>query len=107
MFVVYLIIGVVVVVILAMIVASHHPNFKMTSSAVGTVVSADEREVKYDGGHRYETELTCRFTTGGAAEHTVKLVLNGRQAKRFPAGKPVPIRYYPANPDVARVAVRA
>jgi hypothetical protein len=106
MLVVYFIIGVVVLVILAMIFASHHPNFKMTSSAVGTVVSAEERQIPYQGGgHRYETELTCRFTAGGA-ERTLRLTLPGRHAKRFPAGKPVPVRYYPANPDVARVAVR-
>ena len=102
---VYIIVGVVVLVILAMIVASHHPTFKMTSYTSGKVVSVNEREIKLETGRRLETELICTFTAGGAQRH-ITHVLRGRQASRFPVGKDVPVRYYPANPDLARVAVR-
>ena len=102
---VYVIVGVVVLVILAMIVASHHPTFKMTSYTQGKVIGVNEREIKLDAGRRLETELICRFKAGGA-EREITHVLPGRQAKRFPVGKDVPVRYYPANPDLARVAVK-
>ena len=105
MWIVYVILGVVVLVILAMIVASHHPTFKMTSYTRGTVVAVEEREIKLEVGRRLETELICRYTAGGA-ERQIVHVVQGRQAKRFAVGAAVPVRYYPANPDLARVAVR-
>ena len=105
MWIVYVIVGVVVLVILAMMIASHHPSFKMTSYTRGTVVAVEEREIKQQVGRRLETELICRYTAGGA-ERQIVHVLQGKQAKRFPVGAGVPVRYYPANPDLARVAVR-
>jgi hypothetical protein len=105
MFAVYLIAGVVVTVILVMTVLSHHRTFKMTSRTAGAVVAANEVERQHHDRKWVETELVCRYNAGGT-EREVKRLLRGRQAKRFPEGKTVPVRYDPAEPHVAEVVVR-
>jgi hypothetical protein len=105
MFAVYLIAAVVVTVILVMIVLSHHRTFQMTSRTAGTVVAANEIERQEQDRKWVETEVVCRYSAGGA-EREVKHLLRGRQAKRFPQGKAVPVRYDPAEPHVAEVMVR-
>lgn len=106
MILVYIIIGVVALAILAMTVASHHRSFKMTSQTTGTVVSSSEREVTTEAGRSFQTEITCRYRAGGA-DRELTHTFRGKLASRFPAGKSVPVKYDPAEPHVATLAVRA
>lgn len=97
----YIVVGMVLVGAIALVVLYHHDSLKMTSSTNAQVLSADEREVRDENERRDETIVTCSYTVGGR-EFQMQKILRGRQASRFPAGRPVPIRYNPGHPEMAR-----
>jgi len=99
MTIVYILAGVIVLIILSMIVMSHHPMFKMTSQTMGRIVSATEREVRDDYERRDETTVVVAYDIHGTG-YQVEKVIRGKKAYKFPTGKEVVVRYNPAEPHV-------
>lgn len=104
MTIVYIIAGVIIVIVLAMIIGSHHPMFKMTSQTLGRVVGAVEREVRDEVERREETVITVAYEIHGTP-YTVEKVIRGKKAYKFPTGKKVEIRYNPAEPHMGTFGV--
>ena len=75
---------------------------RMTSRTTGTVQLAEERTVVTATDRYVETLLTVGYSAGGREWRVMGYVLGGR-AKYFPAGSEVPVKYNPANPDMAEV----
>jgi hypothetical protein len=99
---VWIIIGVIAFTILAMVIASHHPFFKMTSSTTGEVITSDQREVRDDRERRDETVIRFKYAVHGKPYERER-VIRGRIADRFPPGSRVPVKYNPAEPDMADI----
>jgi hypothetical protein len=72
---------------------------------MGTVISADEREISDNRGRRIETVVRCRFRMNDQ-DYEVEHAFRGKVAGHFPPGKQLPIRYNPAEPTMARIAMR-
>jgi Protein of unknown function (DUF3592) len=92
-------------ILLAIVILTRYyysKDMKMTSAATGAVVSAENREIRDGHGRRDETVVTCQFSVGGKDYRVVK-VYRGRNAKRYPAGRKINVRYNPADPGMARV----
>ena len=102
MFGLYIVGGMVLAGAIVLVFMYHQESLKMTSSTTGEVVSADQREVREADERREETVLVCRYTVAGQA-YTIERVLPGRQATRFPAGRPLSIRYNPGAPERSRI----
>ncbi len=77
---------------------------RMTSRTIGTVQGAEERVVITATDRHVETVLTVNYAAGGR-DWTVTGVIFGDRARHFPAGRTVPVKYNPANPDMAEVAL--
>jgi hypothetical protein len=101
----YIILGWIFVGCLAWIYFYFHNSARMTSSASGSVVSAKEREIRDKKGRRDETVVTFTFRTQGK-EFQVAHVFVGRQAHRFTPGLKLPVKYNPANPNMAKVSLK-
>jgi len=104
MTIVYILAGVIVLIILTMIVMSHHPMFKMTSQTLGQIVSATEREVRDEHERREETLIVVAYEIHGVP-YQVEKIVRGKKACRFPAGKKIDIRYNPAEPHVGTFVI--
>jgi hypothetical protein len=98
----YLILFWILIAIVLLTRYYYSKDMKMTSTATGSVVSAENREVRDDRGRRDETVVTCQFTAGGK-DYQVTKVFRGRNAERYPAGRKLPVRYNPADPAMSRI----
>ena len=76
---------------------------RMTSRVAGTVVRAEPRVTIANGRRKAETVLIVRYIVSGK-ELELTHVLEGERAQHFPPGRPVQVRYNPAQPDMAGVA---
>ena len=103
MTIVYVLTAIIVIVLLGMVVASHHPLFKMTSQTIGRIMSATEREVRDENERRDETLVLCKFEVRGQ-EYEIQRIFRGKKAYKFPAGITVSIKYNPAEPQMAEIA---
>jgi len=101
---VYIVTGLIVVGAVLMVVFSHHRFFKMTSSTSGEIVRSEQREVRDENERRDETVVVCRYTVHGKA-YEIQRIMRGRLADRLTPGKKVAIRYNPAEPDMADLAL--
>ncbi|MDB5331946.1 MAG: hypothetical protein JWP03_3097 [Phycisphaerales bacterium] len=102
--IVYLIAGVIGAAALTLIFLSHLRFMKMTSQTAGQVLRSENRVVRTETERREETVIICRYTVHGK-EYEVERILRGRQAKRYPVGKQLTIRYNPAEPEMSDIAV--
>jgi Protein of unknown function (DUF3592) len=92
-------------ILLAIVILTRYyysKDMKMTSTATGSVLSAENREVRDDHGRRDETVVTCQFNVGGR-DYQVMKVFRGRNAERYPVGRKLPVRYNPADPSMSRI----
>jgi len=48
--------------------------------------------------------VVCQYVVGGK-EYRIERTYHGRQAVRFRDGTELPVRYNPANPYMAKIAV--
>jgi hypothetical protein len=92
-------------IVLAIVILTRYyysKDMKMTSTSTGSVLSAENREVRDDHGRRDETLVTCQFTVGGR-DYQVMKIFRGRNAERYPVGRKLPVRYNPADPAMSRI----
>ena len=75
---------------------------RMTSRTVGTVVRAEERVIVSPTERRVETELVVSYAAGGR-DWSVTGHVHGPRAKYYPPGRELPIKYNPANPNMAEL----
>jgi hypothetical protein len=101
----YIILGWIFVGCLVWIYFYFRNSVRMTSSTFGSVISAEEREIRDKNGRRDETVVTFKFRTQGK-EFQVAHIFVGRQAQRFTPGLELPVKYNPANPNMAEVSLR-
>jgi hypothetical protein len=101
-FALYIILAWLLVGGIALIVFYWRKEMKMTSSTRGEVISATSREIRDENGRRDETILQVLYTVSGR-EYEISHTLRGKIADRFPAGRPVPVRYNPSDPKMARI----
>src|SRR5436190_11080813 len=99
---VWIIIGVIATSILVIVIASHHPFFKMTSSTTGEVLESSQREVRDERERRDETVVRFKYAVHGKP-YEMERVIRGRIAERFPVGARIPVKYNPAEPDMADI----
>ena len=104
MFVLYIIAGMVGSGAIGLLIFYHSKPLKMTSSTLGRVVASEEIERRDETRRWDETHVTCQYVVAGR-EYTVQAILRGRQARRFPVGREVEVRYNPALPDMSRIPV--
>jgi hypothetical protein len=90
---------------IALVVFYWRKEMKMTSSTTGSVISAENREVRDDAGRRDETTVVAKYNVSGK-DYEVKHIFRGRFADRFPPGRSVPVRYNPSDPKMARIPVK-
>jgi hypothetical protein len=102
MIAIYIILFWIVLAIVALTRYYYSKDMKMTSAVTGSVLSAENREIRDEHGRRDETVVTCQFAVGGKDYRVVK-VYRGRNAERYPAGRKINVRYNPADPKMARV----
>ena len=101
---VYIVTGLILIGAVLMVVFSHHRFFKMTSSTAGEIVRSEQREVRDEHERRDETVVVCRYTVHGK-DYEIERTLRGRLADRFPPGAKIPVRYNPAEPHIADIAL--
>ena len=101
---VYIVTGLILIGAVLMVLFSHHRFFKMTSSTSGEIVRSEQREVRDETERRDETVVVCRYTVHGKA-YEIQRIMRGRLADRLTPGKKVAIRYNPAEPDMADLAL--
>jgi hypothetical protein len=101
---VYIVTGLILIGAMLMVVFSHHRFFKMTSSTSGEVVRSEQREVRDENERRDETVVVVRYAVHGKP-YEIERVMRGRLADRLAPGKKVVIRYNPAEPDMADLAL--
>lgn len=75
---------------------------RMTSRVTGQVVRAEPRVTIVKDRRKAETILTVRYVVSGRELNLVH-VLEGERSQHFPPGRPVQVRYNPAQPDMAGV----
>ncbi len=75
---------------------------RMTSRVAGQVVRHRARVTIANNRRKAETVLTVRYVVGGR-ELELTHVLEGERAQHYPPGRPVQIRYNPAQPEMAGV----
>ena len=100
----YIVTALVVGGIILMVIFSHHPFFKMTSRTAAQVLRADQHEVRDDRERRDETTIRAKYTVHGK-DYEIERTLRGRLADRFPPGAKIPVRYNPAEPHIADIAL--
>lgn len=105
MFGIYIVLGMVIAGAIVLVFFYHQKNLKMTSQTTGEVVRAEQREVRDEKERRDETVVVCRFSVHGHT-YTIERILRGRLAARFPVGKPIPVFYNPADPEMSRLGVQ-
>lgn len=101
---VYIVTALIVTGAILMVVFSHHRFFKMTSSTSGEIVRSEQREVRDEHERRDETIVRCRYSVHGKS-YEIERIMRGRLADRLTPGTKVPIRYNPAEPDMADLAL--
>jgi hypothetical protein len=101
---VYIVTAFILIGAVLMVVFSHHRFFKMTSSTTGEVVRSEQREVRDENERRDETVVSVRYTVHGKP-YEIERVMRGRLADRLAPGKKVVIRYNPAEPNMADLAL--
>ncbi len=104
MFAVYIVVLMALAGAVALMLIYHGKRMKMISSTAGRVVHSEEREIRDSTSRREETHVVCRYVVAGR-EYRIERTYPGRQAVRFRDGREIPIRYNPANPSMARIAV--
>ena len=104
MFVFYVVGAMALAGAVSLILIYHSKSLKMTSTASGRVVRAEEREIREPTSRREETLVVCQYVVGGR-EYRIERTYHGRQAVRFRDGTELPVRYNPANPSMAKIAV--
>lgn len=104
MIAVYVVVAMALAGAVALMLIYHSKRMKMISSTAGRVVRAEEREIRDETSRREETRVVCRYVVAGR-EYSIERTYPGRQAVRFGDGREIPIRYNPANPAMARIAV--
>jgi hypothetical protein len=77
---------------------------RMTSRTAGKVVRAEPRVTIANGRRTAETVLTVSYIVSGR-ELELTYVLEGERARHFPPGRPIQVRYNPAQPDMAGVVL--
>jgi len=77
---------------------------RMTSRVGGQVVRAEPRVTIVNDRRNAETVLVVRYVVGGR-ELELAHVLEGERAQHFPPGRPVQVRYNPAEPEMAAVVM--
>jgi hypothetical protein len=100
----YIVTALVVGGIILMVIFSHHRFFKMTSQTAAEVLRAEQHEVRDQHERRDETTIRAKYTVHGK-DYEIERTLRGRLADRFPPGAKIPVRYNPAEPDVADIAL--
>jgi hypothetical protein len=100
----YIVTAAVVIGIFLMVIFSHHRFFKMTSQVAGQVLRSEQHEVRDERERRDETTIRCRYTVHGK-DYEIERTLRGRLADRFPTGAKIPVRYNPAEPHIADIAL--
>lgn len=101
---VYIVTALIIIGAAAIVFLSHHRFFKMTSSTTGEILRSEQREVRDQHERRDETVLVCRYVVHGKP-YEMERVIRGRLASRLTPGVKVKIRYNPAKPDMADVAL--
>jgi len=104
MFLIYFFIAVAAVITLAMGALYFNNSRRMTSITAGKIVRSEEREVMRKDAREFETDIVASYTASGK-EYQITRTLPGRLSKRFGQGKTINIRYNPAEPDMADLAV--
>jgi hypothetical protein len=100
----YIVLGLIIVAAIAIVFLSHHPFFKMTSSTTGQVIRAEHREIRDESERRDETVVTCRYIVHGRP-YEVERVMRGRLIDRLPPGAKIRVKYNPAEPEMADLAL--
>ena len=77
---------------------------RMTSRVAGQIVRAEPRVTIAKGRRKAETVLTVGYVVSGRALE-MTYVLEGERAQHFPPGRPIQVRYNPAQPDMAGVVL--
>ena len=77
---------------------------RMTSFVTGEVVRADQRASIVKDRRQTETSVVVKYTVSGE-EYEITHKLDGERARQFPEGKPLPVRYNPADPKMAALAM--
>jgi hypothetical protein len=101
---VYIVTAFIVTAAVLMIYFSHHPFFKMTSSTSAEVLRSEQREVRDEHERRDETVVVCRYEVHGKT-YEIERVMRGRLADRLAPGTKVRVKYNPAEPDMAELAL--
>lgn len=105
MFVLYIILGMLVAGWLFATLFYFRTTARMTSVATAEVVSSSERVIRDEKGRRDETVVVCRFSVHGK-EYNVEVLLRGQRARHYPIGRPIPVRYNPADPTMSIVSIK-
>jgi hypothetical protein len=101
---IWYVLGTLTLLISAVLIAVyHHPRFKMTSFADGTVLRSERREIRTPHERFEQTEVVCSYRVNGR-NYEMTRQLRNVPPSRFPVGATVPVRYYPADPTVADLA---
>ena len=100
----YIVLGLIIVGAVTIIFLSHHRFFKMTSSTTGEVVRAEQREVRDAQERRDETVVVCRYMVHGKP-YEIERVMRGRLSDRLPPGAKIRVKYNPAEPHMADLAL--
>jgi hypothetical protein len=75
---------------------------RMTSRVAGQVVRAEPRVTIVKDRRKAQTVLVVRYVVGGR-ELELTHVLDGERVQHFPPGRPVQVRYNPAEPEMASI----
>src|SRR5476649_2236441 len=92
-------------IVLAIVILTRYyysKDMKMTSTSTGSVLSAENREVRDDHGWRDETLVTCQVTVGGR-DYQVMKIFRDRTAEPYPVGRKMTVHYNPADPAMSRI----
>jgi hypothetical protein len=100
---VFIIGAIVLAGILAFIVISHLPFFRMTSRTTGEVIACEEREViPTTSPKTFQTHVTFRFLAGKRPVEFSR-TFPGARAGIFTVGRKFEVWYSPATPTESRV----
>jgi phosphoribosylamine-glycine ligase len=76
---------------------------RMTSHIDGQVVSAEEKVIIENDRRRVETRVVVRYRVQGR-ELSLTRTVDGAKLRAYPSGRTIPIRYNPAEPEMADLA---
>ena len=102
MYPLYIITAMIIVGVIATMLFYHSPRWKMTSAVTGEVARTEEREIRDKQGRREETLVVVKYTVR-QHDYELNLTFPGRQSSRFTDGRKIPMRYNPADPNMAQL----